>query len=220
MRHAGRVDRRAALALVLTSLALGGCAAEPAAFDAAAPEVQAARQRAVTETAARVRAATLGLPIVHSVGLDACEPAHDDADAYAWRCVSGYLEMAGIRGIDAAAAVRGAERHLKGVGCTGDLHRDLFGLAALDANDRSAVGPAATFECTGGPVWVEMARSDNLAAPRVLRAEPRGPIGAEHVDMAAALLAAQQNRYPYVLVVDLSVTSWEVPRPPAMATSP
>lgn len=192
----------------------GGCT-EPETFDRNAPDVAAARQKAVADVADVVRTALRGLPLYGSVDLDACEEGRDDPwnqDDYRWRCVAGYKAVAGVRGTDAATAVSFAERHLTNVGCTGSLRYDP-GLAGLDQDNDLYIGPESAYRCAQGPVYIQLVRSDDKAAPKRIGGKPRGPVGAQPpIDLPAALAAASADGWRYLLVADFSTTYYEVPR--------
>jgi hypothetical protein len=195
----------------------GGCTA-PEKFDRNAPEVAAARQTAVVEVADAVRTAVRGLPLYGAADLDACEQGRGDTwgqEDYRWRCVAGYIAVAGVQGMDAAAAVSFAEQHLTRAGCTGSLRADAHGFAGLDQTNDPTIGPEDTCHCAQGPVYIRLVRSDDNAVPERIGGRPRGPIGAqEPIDVPAALAAASADGRRYVLVADFSKTYYVVPREP------
>jgi hypothetical protein len=210
--------RRRVISGVLTSLvagAVGGCA-ESDTFDRNAPEVQAGRQKAADQVGNSVRAAVGGLPGYGSAEQDGCEPGEDNVtsqDEYRWRCTVGYWSIAGVSGKNAAEAVAFVEKHLKQVGCSGNLGDDRRGLAALDVNNDLALGPESTYICAGGQVYIQVIRSNDPAAPDQVTGRPRGPgIPQSPVDGPAALLKAAGDGYKYVLVADFSEDYYVLPR--------
>jgi hypothetical protein len=213
----GMFHRRGLMVFLLVPLfaGAGGCTA-PETFDRNAPVVSASRQTAAVEVADVVRTAVRGLPLYGSADLDACEQGRDDAwsqDDYRWRCVAGYLAVAGVRGKAAAAAVSFAEEHLTSVGCVGSLRADAQGLAGLDRSDDLSDGPERTYRCAQGPVYVRLIRSDDSAALERISGRPRGPVGAQQpIDLPAALAAASADGRRYLMLADFSKTYYVVPR--------
>jgi hypothetical protein len=216
----GRGTQWLATLLAVTVVGLSACShTEEAPFNAYAPDVRAARSKAVWTVQNSVLTAVRGLPIYASTDLDACEQGQDNPwvqDDYRIRCVAGYKALAGVRADSGEDAVRTVERHLRQVSCTGGgLRTDSGGLAGLDHTNDDPLGPQATVHCPPGEVYLFLVRTDDAAILNAsqLYGGARGPVSPhEPIDVSAAMRSATADGLAYMLVADYSVEFFKVPR--------